>query len=380
MLAAFALMGPSLFNQVSKDHLRATLTELSKYSTRNTSSPELTRAAEWIAAEFRKIPGLQVEIMKYDIKKGRRVPEDKTVVQVVATLPGETNHKILVGGHLDTINLGGDPLTAVAPGVNDDGSGVALTLESARILSQKKWHNTLVFVAFSGEEQGLFGSTALAERAKSEGWTIDAVLNNDTVGSSTSSDLKDKKRVRLYSEEVTDPKLPQHNSRELARFIEWNSRGKVSGFAPWLVFRRDRFQRGGDHTPFNKAGFTAVRFVEAIEWLEHQHTEKDTLDWIDFNYLSNVTKLNILTMETLAQAQDAPTDVRYDLKQAHDTTIHWKAKPGVNYVVYWRETSSPTWQGAVEVGAVDHAVIKAKNKDDHTFAVGALGGIPIPLN
>lgn len=380
MLAAFALMGPSLFNQVSKDHLRATLTELSKYSTRNTSSPELTKAAEWIAAEFRKIPGLQVEIMKYDIKKGRRVPEDKTVVQVVATLPGETDHKILVGGHLDTINLGGDPLTAVAPGVNDDGSGVALTLESARILSQKKWHNTLVFVAFSGEEQGLFGSTALAERAKSEEWAIDAVLNNDTVGSSTSSDLKDKKRVRLYSEEVTDPKLPQHNSRELARWIEWNSRGKVKDFAPWLVFRRDRFQRGGDHTPFNKAGFTAVRFVEAVEWLEHQHTEKDTLDWIDFTYLSNVTKLNILTMETLAQAEEAPTDVRYDLKQAHDTTIHWKAKPGVNYVVYWRETSSPTWQGAVEVGAVDHAVIKAKNKDDHTFAVGAVGGIPIPLN
>ena len=286
----------------------------------------------------------------------------------------------MVGGHLDTINLGGDPLTAIAPGVNDDGSGVALTLESARILSQKKWHNTLVFIAFSGEEQGLFGSTALAERAKKEKWNVDAVLSNDTVGSSMSSDIKDKKRVRLYSEEVTDPKLPQHNSRELARFIEWNSRGKLGGFSPWLVFRKDRFQRGGDHTPFNILGFTAVRFVEAVEWLEHQHTEKDTLDWIDFGYLSNVTKMNIMTMEALAMADDAPTNVRYDLKQAHDTTIHWKSKPGVKYVGYWRETTSPTYQGAIPVGEVDSFLVKGKNKDDHTFAVGAEGGIPIGLN
>ncbi|MBS1701024.1 MAG: M20/M25/M40 family metallo-hydrolase [Armatimonadetes bacterium] len=379
MIATAALIGTSLFSQVSIDHLKATLQHLSTYPTRNTSTPELKQAAEWVASEFRKIPGLKVEIMEYDVKKGRRVPEDKTVVQVIATLPGETDHKVIVGGHLDTINLGGDVMTAKAPGINDDGSGVALTLESARILSQRKWHNTFVFVAFSGEEQGLFGSTALAERAKKEGWNIDAVLSNDTVGSSMASDMKDKKRVRLYSEEVTDPNLPQHNSRELARFIEWNSRGKLKGFAPWLVFRRDRFQRGGDHTPFNKVGYTAVRFVEAIEWLEHQHTEKDTLEWIDFNYLANVTKLNILSMEALGDAAEAPDHVRYDLKQAHDTTIHWTAKPGVKYVVYWRETSSPTWQGAVEVGETDHAVIKGKNKDDHTFAVGTVGGIPIPL-
>ncbi len=380
MVTALALMGTSYFTQVSKNHLRGTLEHLGTYPTRNTSTDGLTKAAEWVASEFRKIPGLQVEIMSYDIKASRRIPADKTVVQVVATLPGETNHRVLVGGHLDTINLGGDPLTANAPGINDDGSGVALTLESARILSQHKWKNTLVFVAFSGEEQALLGSTALAERAKKENWTLDAVLSNDTVGSSKAKDTKDNKRVRLYSEEVTDPKLPQHNSRELARFIEWNSRGKLGGFKPWMVFRRDRFQRGGDHTPFNKLGFTAVRFVEAIEWLEHQHTEKDTIEWIDFDYLSNVTKMNIMTMEALGQADEAPTDVRYDLKQAHDTTIHWKAKPGVKYVVYWRETTSPVFQGAFNVGEVDHYVVKGKNKDDHTFAVGVEGGIPIGLN
>ena len=372
----------SMINQVSVDHLKATLTELATYPTRNTSSPGLTKAADWVAGEFRKIPGLKVEIMEYAVKKGRRVPEDKTVVQVIAVLPGETDRRVLVGGHLDTINLGGDPLTGIAPGINDDGSGVALTLENARILSQKKWHNTLVFVAFSGEEQGLFGSAALAAKAKEEKWNLEAVLSNDTVGSSRAAGgVKDNRRVRLYSEELPPLKRGEvgveHNSRELARFIEWNSRGKLGGFTPWLVFRKDRFQRGGDHSPFNNVGFTAVRFVEAIEWLEHQHTDKDTIEWIDFNYLANVTKMNMLTMEALGDAGEAPTAVAYDPKQAHDTSIHWKSKPGVKYVVYWRETSSPTWQGAVPVGEVDHAVVKGKNKDDHIFAVGAEGGIPV---
>lgn len=381
MLTTMAILSMSLISQVSTDHLKATLTEFTHYPTRNTSSPHLTKAAELVAAEFRKIPGLEVEIMEYQVKAGRRVPADKTVVQVIATLKGETDRRILVGGHLDTINLGGDPLTAVSPGINDDGSGVALTIESARVLAQRKWHNTLVFVAFSGEEQGLFGSGALAARAKTEKWNLDAVLSNDTVGSSRAGNVKDQKRVRLYSEELPPLKRGEvgveHNSRELARFIEWNSRGKLGGFAPWLVFRKDRFQRGGDHTPFNNAGFTAVRFVEAIEWLEHQHTEKDTIEWIDWTYLANVTKLNILTMEALASAEEAPTAVQYEAKQAHDTTIRWKSKPGVKYVIYWRETNYPTWQGAINVGEVDHAVVKMKNKDDHIFAVGAEGGIPI---
>jgi Zn-dependent M28 family amino/carboxypeptidase len=311
--------------------------------------------------------------MRYEVKKGRRVVADKSVVQVVATLPGESDKKVIVGGHLDTINLTGDPLTAIAPGINDDGSGVALTLECARILSQKRWRNTLVFVAFSGEEQGLFGSGALAERAQKESWKIEAMLNNDTVGASQGpGKLKDKKRVRLYSEESTD-----HNSRELARFIEWETRGKVKGFSPWLVFRKDRFQRGGDHTPFNIKGFNAVRFVEAIEYLTHQHTDKDTLEGIDFEYLANVVRLNLISLSSFASAADAPTNVRYDAKQAHDTTVRWNSQPGVSYRVFWRESSSSVWQGMVEAGEKNEVIIKGKNKDDHVFAVGAVGGVPI---
>lgn len=373
MIVTASLLLSHLTSEVSKDSLRQTLTHLSTYPTRNTNTPELEKAAEWVASEFKKIPGLRVELMRYDVKKGRRVVADKSVVQVVATLPGESDKKVIVGGHLDTINLNGDPLTAIAPGINDDGSGVALTLECARILSQKRWRNTLVFVAFSGEEQGLFGSGALAERAQKESWKIEAMLNNDTVGASQGpGKLKDKKRVRLYSEESTD-----HNSRELARFIEWETRGKVKGFSPWLVFRKDRFQRGGDHTPFNIKGFNAVRFNEAIEYLTHQHTDKDTLEGIDFDYLANVVRLNLISLSSFASAADAPTNVRYDAKQAHDTIVRWNSQPGVSYRVYWRESSSSVWQGMVEAGEKNEITIKGKNKDDHVFAVGAVGGVPI---
>ena len=373
MIVTASLLLSHLTSEVSKDSLRQTLTHLSTYPTRNTNTPELEKAAEWVASEFKKIPGLRVELMRYDVKKGRRVVADKSVVQVVATLPGESDKKIIVGGHLDTINLTGDPLTAIAPGINDDGSGVALTLECARILSQKRWRNTLVFVAFSGEEQGLFGSGALAERAQKESWKIEAMLNNDTIGASQGpGKFKDKKRVRLYSEESAD-----HNSRELARFIEWETRGKVKGFSPWLVFRKDRFQRGGDHTPFNIKGFNAVRFVEAIEYLTHQHTDKDTLEGIDFDYLANVVRLNLISLSSFASAADAPTNVRYDAKQAHDTIVRWNSQPGVSYRVYWRESSSSVWQGMVEAGEKNEVTIKGKNKDDHVFAVGAVGGVPI---
>lgn len=358
---------------VSVDHLKGIIEHLASYGTRNTNTENCTKAAHWIADEFKKIPGLSVEIMSYPVVKGRRIVADKDVVQVVATLKGEDDRKIIIGGHFDTINLGGDPLTAIAPGANDDASGVALTMECARILAKQKFKHTLVFVAFSGEEQGLFGSTALAKRAKAEKWQIDAVLSNDTVGSSHGAGrVKDKKRVRLYSEEVAT-----HQSRELARAIDWFAKSELKGFAPWLVFRKDRFQRGGDHTPFNNEGFTAVRFVEAVEALADQHTEHDTADKIDYCYLSNVVKLNLLTASNLALAGPQPLAVKYDAKQAYDTKLTWTAIPGVSYVVYWRETNSPVWQKTKTVGEVGAATIKSVNKDDHTFAVGAVGGIPV---
>jgi hypothetical protein len=377
VLAALQILptNEQLAAQVDPKRLQLTVERLAAFPNRNTNNPTLTQAAEYLAGELRKIPGLQVELMHYTAPRGQRVPMEKDVVQVVATLAGKTDRRVLVGGHFDTINMADRAnLDAKAPGANDDASGTALTLELARVLSQRKWNNTLVFACFSGEEQGLLGSTALARRAKSEGWRLEAVLSNDIVGSGESlNGQRDKRHVRVFSEEV-----PEHNGRELARFVEWASRGKVRGFEPRLVLRRDRFMRGGDHTSFNREGITAVRFTESFEEFSRQHSENDLPKFVDFRYLANVARVNLLTMASLADAAEAPTDVRYDRAQAHDTTLTWTAKPGVKYTVFWRPTNTVTWTAWREVGAVGKAVIQKVNKDDHEFAVSATGGIPIP--
>lgn len=363
-----------LASQIDQARLRNTIEHLAAFPNRNTNNATLTEAANWLAGELSKNKGLQVQVMHYTAPQGGRVPVAKDVVEVVAVLPGKTDRRIMVGGHFDSINMvDRTNLDAIAPGANDDASGVAMTLELARIMSQRSWNNTLVFTCFSGEEQGLLGSAALARRAKEENWKLDAVLSNDIIGSSESlNGQREKNHVRVFSEEV-----PTHNGRELARFIEWATRGHVRGFSPRLVFRRDRFQRGGDHTSFNNEGFTAVRFTEAVEEFTRQHTPLDLPKFVDFKYLSNVAKIDLIAMATLGDAGESPANVRYDRAQAHDTAITWKSTPGTRYAVYWRPTDSPTWVGMQEVGAVDHVKIEKINKDNTEFAVGAVGGIPI---
>ena len=378
LLASIALAFQSpldLTREIQPARMKEDVAHLSAMPNRNTNNATLTEAAEYIAGRYRQIPGLQVEIMKYIAPKMSRVPVAKEVVEVVATLPGETDHRVIIGGHFDSINMvDRTNLDAIAPGANDDLSGMSQALECARVMSTRKWKNTLVFVAFSGEEQGLLGSRALARRAKTEGWKIDAVLSDDIVGSSVSlNGQSDKHHVRVFSEESAT-----HNSRELARFIEWNSRGKIRGFSPKLVFRKDRFQRGGDHSSFNDEGFTAVRFTEAFEEFSRQHTKDDLIQYVHFNYLANVARINLLTAATLATAATSPTNVRMDPKQAHDTIVRWKPVPGVRYVVYWRDSTSPVWQNSLEVdGSKGEVTIPKVNKDETFFAVGALGGVPV---
>lgn len=372
ILCAAALKPMDLTGQIDAARLRATVEKLASFHTRNTLSPTLNDAAEWLAGEFKKIPGVEVELMRYTAPQGRRVPEDTEVVQVVATLKGEDDRIVLVGGHLDSLNLPVDAKTGRAPGANDDASGVALSLELARVMASRKWRHTLMFVGFTGEEQGLIGSRALARRAKAEGWKIDAVLSNDTVGSSSNkAGQKDDMRVRVFSEEKAE-----HASRELARLIEWLNR--TEGFGIKLVLRKDRFGRGGDHSPFNDEGFNAVRFIEVHEEYTRQHTPDDLPEFMDWAYLANVTRANLRAMSALAMAGPPPRNVRIDLRQGHDTRLTWEGEPGVAYTVYWRDTASAVWQGAFPVGAVAEFTAKGINKDDHLFAVGAEGGIPVP--
>lgn len=361
-------------DQVDSQRLRASVEKLVSFPTRNTLSPTLNDAAEWLAGEFRKIPDVEVELMRYVLPKGRRVPEDKEVVQVVAVLRGTTDRRVVLGAHLDSLNLQVDPVTGRAPGANDDGSGIALTLEAARILSASKHRNTLVFVGFSGEEQGLNGSRALAQRAKNEGWDIEAMLNFDTVGSSQNKlGQKNDHQIRVFSDEATT-----HHARELARYVEWITRNKVRNFSVKLVMRRDRFGRGGDHTPFAEAGFSAVRFVEVHEEYSRQHTPDDLPEFMDWKYLANVTRLASIAASNLAAAPPAPKNVAIKLDQSHDTTLTWESEPEVEYLVYWRDTASAVWQGVLDVGHAKSATVKGINKDDHCFAVGAKNGVPVP--
>ncbi len=371
----------SLLQEVDAGRLRSTVEKLASFHTRNTLSTGLTDACEWLAGEYRKIPGVEVELMRYTIPQGPRVPEEMEVVQVVATLPGNTDRTILLGAHIDSLDLSVDPKTGRAPGANDDASGVALGLEVCRQMSKQKWSQTVKFVAFSGEEQGLYGSRALAERAKAEGWKLEAVLNSDTVGSSENNNGQSEPgAVRVFCEEGVD-----HESRELGRYIEWALRegapAGLSGFRAKLVFRRDRFGRGGDHTPFVQQGFSGVRFIEVYEEWEHQHTPHDLIEHMDFDYLAQVTRANLVAASLLAGAGEPPTRVRIDRRGTYHTRVTWRGQPGASYVVYWRDTASPVWEHSkmVPTGSEqDHSIeIEDFNKDDHTFAIGAAGGIPV---
>lgn len=362
----------SFVKSVDEDRLFKTVDKLSSFHTRNSLSPGHKEACDWLAGEFAKIPGVKVEVTPYTMPAGRRVPKETAGFQVVATITGATDRVILMGGHIDSLNLDGDPLTVRAPGANDDASGVAATLEAARVLSGNKWACTLKFVAFSGEEQGLLGSTALAQLAKDEGWKLEAVLSNDTVGSSKNlAGQKDKSRVRVFSEETAG-----NESRELARFVEWKVGNTLKNFKIKLVFRRDRFGRGGDHTPFVAQGFPAIRFVEVHEEYTRQHTVDDVIKHMDFGYLANVTRANVAVIASLAASSQPPMDVKVKRDQSHDTTLTWKGDPKGAYQVYWRETTSPVWQKCMDVGSAVSKTVPGVNKDDHVFAVAAQGGVP----
>src|SRR5579862_468467 len=380
-----------LVGQVDAKKLRANVEKLASWHDRNTNNPTLVEAAEWIAGEYRKIPGMQVEIWNYPIKKGQRIAADKEVPEVIAVLPGASDRRIVIGGHIDTINMSQtrtDPSTQWtlrSPGADDDASGACMALEAARIMAQQKWNQTMVFVAFSGEEQGLNGSAALAKRAKDENWKVDAVLSSDIIGSSKNlQGQSDPHHIRVFSEELppgarnaAGELLPHHDSRELARAIEFFTRDKVRDFNVKLIFRADRFGRGGDHTSFNRQGFSAVRFTEPYEDYTHQHTENDLPEFMDFNFLANVTKINLLAAMELANAQEPPTAVRVPTEQSHDTHLTWTGPVTQEYVVYWRETTHPTWEFSKRVGPVTSATIPKVSKDDFVFAVGAVGGIPV---
>jgi Zn-dependent M28 family amino/carboxypeptidase len=312
------------------------------------------------------------------------------------TDPEDAKRIVLVTGHYDSRNSSNENVTDAAPGANDDASGTAVSLECARVLSKLKFPGTIIFVAVAGEEQGLYGSKHFAEYAKAQGWGIEAALNNDIVGGDKSAG-QDPRAVRVFSESIPEnPSARQLRmirylggendspSRELARYIVQAARTYATQVAPLLEFRLDRYLRGGDHSSFNEAGFAAVRFTEFRENYDRQHqnvrAEKgvqygDLPQFVDFDYVAGVARVNAATLASLAAAPGPPQNVRLVTKElVNDSTIEWDAPAdgrANSYEVLWRATSAPDWEHSERVQNATKATIPV-SKDNVIFAVQAV--------
>jgi Zn-dependent M28 family amino/carboxypeptidase len=400
--------------EVSAAHIQQTIEKLVTFNNRSTISAQddesikagkgIGAAREWIKSEFERYSKncggcLEVKTDVFTEQPADRIPKPTEITNVYAVLrgsdPQQANRIVLVTGHYDSRNTdilnGTDP----APGANDDGSGTAVSLECARVLSKAatkmKFPATIIFLTVAGEEQGLNGSKHFAQMAKQQGWKLEAVLNNDIVGGDRSPH-QDPSLVRVFSEGLpaaaTEAEIKRirmlggesdSSSRELARYIADVGRSYDTGVKPLLVFRLDRFLRGGDHYSFNQQGFTAVRFTEFRENFNHQHqnlrTENgieygDLPKFVDYDYVSHVARLNAATLASLASAPAPPTNVKILTKNLeNDTTLTWDATPGASsYEIVWRSTSAPDWEYVQTVSAATRATVNV-SKDNEIFAV-----------
>ena len=395
-------------HEVSPVRIRATIEKLVSFHTRSTLSTEypatggkgIVAAREWIRSEFEsyaKACGgcLEVKTDAFTEPPADRVPKPTELVNVYAILPGtdpeEAKRIVLVTGHYDSRNSDNLNTTDAAPGANDDASGTAVSLECARVLSRMKFPATIIFLTVAGEEQGLYGSTHFAKMAKEHGWQLEAVLNNDIVGGDR-SDGRNPDTVRVFSEGIplsaSDEDVRRIRglggesdsaSRQIARYIAETATAFNTELKPTLVFRLDRYLRGGDHSAFNEQGFAGIRFTEYRENFNHQHqtlrTENgveygDLPKFVDFDYVAKVARLNAATLASLASAPAPPEKVHLLVKDLqNDSTLTWEGVPrAAGYEVLWRDTTSPTWDHWEPAGNETHATLKL-SKDNVIFAV-----------
>lgn len=395
---------------VSEANLKAIVNKLVSFQTRHTLSDTLSKttgigaARNWIKSEFEKYSKesgnrLQVSFDTFtQAADGRRITAPVILKNVMAILPGtDPNDKrmLMLSGHYDSRVTDVMNAKDFAPGANDDASGVAAVMEMARIMSKQKFNCTIVFVAMVGEEQGLYGATNLAKRAKEEGWNVHLLMNNDIVGNSYSmeTDIKDNKSVRVFSEGVSPLETPAQvaarqsagtdndgKARQAARYIKEVAERYVDQLEVKLIYRRDRFLRGGDHTPFSQQGFAAVRITEMNEDFNRQHqdirTENgfkfgDLPEYVDYNYLQKVTRMNLAVMANLAwSAQEPENVVVLTSGLTNKTALKWEAPKGktpAGYYILMRETTSPFWEKKIFVKETSASI--AYSKDNYYFGV-----------
>src|SRR4051812_30344715 len=398
-----------LVASVSEERLGTILKKLESFETRSTlsSTASTTRgigaARQWILDEMKSYsPKLRVAFDTYQVASQGRITHDVELRNVMAILPGRSPRRIYVSGHYDTVARPGGqgaanaaapadpdaraatpadanaPLDNLAPGVNDDGSGTALTIELARVFSQSgiDFDATLVFMCHVGEEQGLVGARLHAQRAVADKIPIEAVLNNDIVGNDKGGNgIVDGATIRVYSEGPEDS-----TSRALARFVQrWGGR-YVPSHKVRPMARPDRFGRGGDHSAYNQLGFTAVGFCESRENFTRQHDVRDTFEGISLPYLAQNARVNAASAATLALAPPPPS-VLSDRNQpmitrapsGYDANLKWNAVPGAAaYRVFWREAWGLDWQHDLLVGNVTGVLLPNMQIDDYVFGVASV--------
>jgi len=397
----------------SAKNLKADITSLVNFGTRHTLSDTISNtrgigaARRWVSKSFNIISNncnncLEVSYLGDLIKAdGRRITKDTRVVNVMAIQRGTTypNHYVIMSGDIDSRVSDVNDYTSDAPGANDNATGLAGTLEAARVLSKYKFPVSIIYVGLSGEEQGLYGGTILAKYAKEHKWNIIGVLNNDMIGNiagidgvidnstfrvfseaiSMKTTDRERERMRYYGGEVDGP------SRQLARYITKLATNYMTNLKPIMVYRLDRFGRGGHHKSFNDQGFTGVRIMETHENYNRQHQDVriengihygDVIEGVNFDYAAKLTAVNCLTLASLASAPIAPKNVMIAGAVQPSTRLKWETSDDKNiigYKIYWRDTTSPKWQYSRFVGKVDDYTLKNIVIDNYLFGVASVG-------
>lgn len=402
-----------LIESVSAERLEKDITKLVSFGTRNTFSDTVSdtrgigAARRWIKAEFEKISAdcdncLEVFYQKdFVTKEGNsRVPKDAWVVNVVAIQKGTDypNNYIIMSGDIDSRASNTMDYTTDAPGANDNASGMAGAIEAARVLSKYKFKHSLVYVGLSGEEQGLFGGSGLAKYAQENEWNIIGVLNNDMIGNIEGVDgVIDNRTFRIFSEPVPPTETERDRtlrryyggevdgiSRQLARYIHKQTKTYMPEMNPMMIYRLDRFGRGGHHKPFNDLGFAGVRIMEAHENYNRQHQDirtedgieyGDVLSGVNFGYAKKLTAVNVISMANLAWAPPAPKNVGIGGVVEPSAKLEWDKVEDdniVGYKIYWRLTTSPTWDNFRYVGNVNQHTLEGIVIDNYYFGVAAV--------
>ncbi len=401
-----------IINAVSAERIQKDVTTLVNFGTRHTLSDTISKtkgigaARRWIKSEFEKISTtcgdcLEVTYHRDLVKKGEnaRIVKDVEVVNVVAIQRGTKypDRYIIMSGDIDSRVSDPTNFTSVSPGANDNASGMAGTIEAARVLSKYKFENSIIYLGLSGEEQGLFGGQGLVKSAKEKGWDIIGIFNNDMIGNIKGVDgIISNTDFRIFSEPVPPTETERERnmrrfyggevdgiSRQLARYVHKNVKTYMPEMNPMMIYRLDRFGRGGHHRPFNDAGYAGIRIMEAHENYTQQHQDirvedgiayGDVLEHVNFDYARKLTAVNAINMASLAWAPPAPKEVKIGGIVEPSAKFEWsKVEGAVGYKIYWRDTTSPTWDHSRYVGDVTEFTLNGIVIDNYFFGISAVG-------